>query len=47
MSFETPWETYSRVAKLSPLIHCITNYVSMDIMANILLAIKASPAMVR
>ena len=29
-----------------PLVQCITNYVSMDIMANTLLAIGASPAMV-
>lgn len=29
-----------------PLVHAITNYVSMDIAANILLAIGASPAMV-
>ncbi|XP_028393004.1 hydroxyethylthiazole kinase-like [Dendronephthya gigantea] len=29
----------------SPLVQCITNYVSMDIMANTLLAIGASPAM--
>lgn len=28
-----------------PLVQCITNYVSMDIMANTLLAIGASPAM--
>ena len=29
-----------------PLVQCITNFVSMDIMANALLAIGASPAMV-
>lgn len=29
-----------------PLVHNITNYVSMDIVANVLLAIGASPAMV-
>ena len=29
-----------------PLVQCITNFVSMDIMANCLLAIGASPAMV-
>ena len=33
-----------RAAK--PLVHCITNYVSMDLMANSLLALGASPAMV-
>ena len=32
--------------KATPLCHCITNYVSMDIMANVLLAIGASPIMV-
>lgn len=30
-----------------PLVQCITNFVSMDIMANALLAVGASPAMVR
>ena len=29
-----------------PLIHCLANYVSMDIMANVLLAAGCSPAMV-
>lgn len=29
----------------SPLVQCITNYVAMDIMANTLLAVGASPAM--
>eukprot|EP00123_Amoebidium_parasiticum_P012231 comp21206_c0_seq1/m.28823 comp21206_c0_seq1/g.28823 ORF comp21206_c0_seq1/g.28823 comp21206_c0_seq1/m.28823 type:complete len:273 (-) comp21206_c0_seq1:376-1194(-) len=35
-----------RVRALSPLTQCITNYVSMDIMANTLLAAGCSPAMV-
>lgn len=39
-------ETYKNIKKNQPLIHCITNYVSMDIMANIVLALGASPAMV-
>lgn len=30
----------------APLVHCITNYVAMNIMANVLLAAGASPAMV-
>ena len=34
------------IRKRTPLCHCITNYVSMDIMANTLLAIGASPIMV-
>jgi hydroxyethylthiazole kinase len=29
-----------------PLVHCITNYVAMNIAANVLLAVGASPAMV-
>jgi len=36
----------SRLRERKPLVHCITNYVSMDIMANILLASGCSPAMV-
>lgn len=35
----------ARVRAHSPLIHNITNHVSMSIMANVLLAIGASPAM--
>lgn len=31
----------------NPLVQCITNFVSMDLMANTLLAAGASPAMVR
>ena len=29
-----------------PLVHCITNYVAMNIAANVVLAVGASPAMV-
>ena len=39
-------EALEAMRKKTPLCHCITNYVSMDIMANILLAIGASPIMV-
>ncbi|KNA15271.1 hypothetical protein SOVF_099450 [Spinacia oleracea] len=39
------WEFLSKVRQNSPLIHCITNYVSMDLAANTLLAAGASPAM--
>ena len=35
----------ANVVAQKPLVHCITNFVSMDIMANILNAIGASPAM--
>lgn len=40
------WEILSKVRQNSPLIHCITNLVSMDLVANTLLAAGASPAMV-
>jgi hydroxyethylthiazole kinase len=30
----------------APLVHCITNYVAMNIAANTLLAAGASPAMI-
>ena len=36
----------SRVRETSPLVHNITNHVAMNSMANVLLAIGASPAMV-
>ncbi|OJV45160.1 MAG: hydroxyethylthiazole kinase [Alphaproteobacteria bacterium 43-37] len=35
----------TNLRQTSPLVHCITNYVSMDIMANCLLAMGALPAM--
>ena len=35
------------IRKQNPLVQCVTNYVSMDLMANVLLAAGASPAMVR
>lgn len=35
-----------RLRQRRPLVHAITNYVSMDVAANVLLAIGASPAMV-
>ncbi|XP_027366848.1 hydroxyethylthiazole kinase isoform X2 [Abrus precatorius] len=39
------WELLSLVRTQSPLIQCITNFVSMDLMANTLLSAGASPAM--
>ncbi|MEO0545292.1 MAG: hydroxyethylthiazole kinase, partial [Pseudomonadota bacterium] len=30
----------------APLVHCITNYVAMNIAANVALAAGASPAMI-
>lgn len=40
------WRALQKLRSDGPLVQCITNYVSMDIMANTLLAIGASPAMV-
>ena len=34
------------VREKAPLVHCVTNFVSMDLAANALLAAHASPAMV-
>lgn len=39
------WRALQKLRSDGPLVQCITNYVSMDIMANTLLAIGASPAM--
>eukprot|EP00301_Raphidiophrys_heterophryoidea_P006473 c12610_g1_i1.p1 GENE.c12610_g1_i1~~c12610_g1_i1.p1 ORF type:complete len:389 (+),score=115.53 c12610_g1_i1:53-1168(+) len=40
------WKVLDAVHHSRPLVHCITNYVSMDIVANGLLAVGASPAMI-
>eukprot|EP00301_Raphidiophrys_heterophryoidea_P023694 c7480_g1_i1.p1 GENE.c7480_g1_i1~~c7480_g1_i1.p1 ORF type:complete len:630 (-),score=151.98 c7480_g1_i1:49-1938(-) len=40
------WFTLQSVRKTRPLIQCITNFVSMDIVSNGLLAVGASPAMI-
>ncbi|MBR9762787.1 MAG: hydroxyethylthiazole kinase [Rhodobacteraceae bacterium] len=43
----TDWGTpLTAMRDTAPLVHCMTNYVSMNIMANVLLASGASPAMV-
>ena len=39
-------EHLAKMRQSAPLVHNITNYVSMNIMANVLLAAGASPAMV-
>lgn len=39
------WATLASLRSRSPLIQCITNFVSMDLMANTLLSAGASPAM--
>ncbi len=38
-------ELFEKIAERSPLIHCITNYVTINQCANILLACGASPIM--
>mmetsp|Transcript_64915 Transcript_64915/g.128254 ORF Transcript_64915/g.128254 Transcript_64915/m.128254 type:complete len:286 (+) Transcript_64915:57-914(+) len=40
------WAMVAAVKEKGPLVQCITNFVSMDIMANGLLAAGASPAMI-
>ena len=37
---------FARMRETTPLVQCITNYVAMNIAANVLLAAGASPAMV-
>lgn len=39
-------QTLAALHAQSPLVHCITNYVAMNIAANVVLAVGASPAMV-
>lgn len=39
------WDDVIRIRKQGPLVHNITNYVVMDITANVLLALGASPVM--
>ncbi|GMN24000.1 hypothetical protein TIFTF001_047605 [Ficus carica] len=39
------WGLLSAVRRQSPLVQCITNFVSMDLMTNTLLSVGASPAM--
>ena len=41
-----PWESLAKLRQQRPLVHNITNYVAMDLAANALLAIGASPAMI-
>ncbi|MFO7462151.1 MAG: hydroxyethylthiazole kinase [Desulfatiglandales bacterium] len=42
---EKAGETLHRVRERRPLVHCITNYVTMNYTANALLAVGASPVM--
>ncbi|MFY0406102.1 hydroxyethylthiazole kinase [Solicola sp. PLA-1-18] len=39
-------QIHAEVRERTPLVQCLTNYVSMDVAANVLLAAGASPAMV-
>lgn len=43
---ETPGTLLTAMRGLNPLVQCITNYVAMNVAANVLLAAGASPAMV-
>lgn len=45
MQSHDPAPPLSRVRALNPLVHNITNHVAMGTMANVLLALGASPAM--
>ncbi|KAL8048347.1 hypothetical protein ABFX02_07G058200 [Erythranthe guttata] len=40
------WAHLQSVRAAAPLIQCITNFVSMDLVANVLLSAGASPAMI-
>ena len=41
-----PHDLLKELRSQNPLVHCITNYVAMNIAANVVLAAGASPAMV-
>ena len=41
-----PHDVLTALRDKNPLVHCITNYVAMNIAANVVLAAGASPAMV-
>lgn len=43
---ETPGTLLTEMRATAPLVQCITNYVAMNVAANVLLAAGASPAMV-
>ncbi len=42
----TPNAAFAELHERGPLVHCITNYVAMNIAANVVLAAGASPAMI-
>jgi len=41
-----PNEAFAALRDQTPLVHCITNYVAMNVAANVVLAAGASPAMI-
>lgn len=41
-----PSALMTQMREAAPLVHCITNYVAMNIAANVTLAVGASPAMI-
>ncbi|KPP86943.1 MAG: hydroxyethylthiazole kinase [Rhodobacteraceae bacterium HLUCCO07] len=43
---QTPGSSLTAMREAGPLVHNITNFVAMNVMANVLLAVGASPAMV-
>lgn len=43
---QTPGSFLTAMRETGPLVHNITNFVAMNVMANVLLAVGASPAMV-
>ncbi|MHB8054882.1 MAG: hydroxyethylthiazole kinase, partial [Candidatus Aminicenantales bacterium] len=45
MNAETIWEDIGTIRSDGPLVHNITNFVAMDVTANALLALGASPVM--
>lgn len=46
MTESSPGTALKAMRDAAPLVHCITNYVAMNVAANVLLAVGASPAMV-
>ncbi|MBO3758761.1 hydroxyethylthiazole kinase [Ciceribacter sp. L1K22] len=46
MTSSTPGKHLASMRDAAPLVQCITNYVAMNVAANVLLAAGASPAMV-
>ncbi len=42
-----PWRTLARIRERAPLVHNITNFVALDLAANLLLAAGAQPVMAR